>query len=91
MPDPGEDLKRFAFEIKLKNNISMENTKLLLITNLLNSPWTAAGKTPEVVFLNEKDDYITFKIYVFTVNKDFALKIEKFVKQDEKVKRFGLI
>jgi len=76
-----ETIYNHQFILKVKQTQNITDIKQKLKVNILNLPWISLKKEPIIIPISENSDYIEFELTVFTIEKEFSYKIEKYLKE----------
>lgn len=79
-PNPSEKLRSHAFEITIPKELALEITIEEIKRIVLNAPWSAIIKVPEIKLLNESPSGYHFEINIYSVKQIYFQKIKDYLK-----------
>jgi len=90
-PNPAEKLINHSFTLKTSRNADVEEVIDLLRRGILNAPWSASTKSPEIKLVNEASDHYHFEINLYSTRMVYFQKIKDALVKSLNSKGFEII
>lgn len=79
-PNPSEKVKSHAFKLVIPKDDNFRNARSLVMTTLLNAPWSSLKKKPQVKLLVETDTHLHLEAIIYAMRTDYFQKIKSHLK-----------
>lgn len=79
--DNSETIRNHSFQVRARKEKSIEQLKQDIRASILQLPWASVKRAPNIAPLDEEEKAFVFKITVYSVEKEYFHRIEKYVKE----------
>ncbi len=78
---PGETITRHSFKLKTDKNKSLTQWREILRISILQLPWSSIKKQPQIKAIAEEENFFTFDITIYALERAYFYKIENYLKK----------